>query len=107
MSIPNGWIYGDCGCCCESTVAVEDDCDCPPSGGGTAVGNEVLIVNLVADMAAVVPYDGLKQFNVGGLSIFGDGLGGFWTYLPSSSAPSDGYSVLTPPGGVGRYIKWT
>lgn len=104
MPVPNGWIYGDCGCCCETVEASDSDCDCPDTDG-SSYGIEVLNVNLVADMAAVVPYTGLKEFQVLGLTTVFDGLGGIWAYFPTSSVVSDGYYRITPPGGVGRYIK--
>lgn len=63
-------------------------------------------MDLVADVAATTPYDGLKQFNVRGWFTVGDGLGGVWIYVADSTAEADGYSIIEPPGGVGRYLKF-
>lgn len=80
--------------CCVSDL---EPCDC---------GEPILNVDLVADMAAIPPYDGLKQFNVRGWYTVGDGLGGVWIYDATSEAVADGYSIIEPPGGVGRYLKF-
>lgn len=65
---------------------------------------EVINVDTVADMAATTPYAGLRQFNVLGWITTNDGMGGVWTYQPTSTATADGYYVVDP-GGSGRYIK--
>lgn len=57
-------------------------------------------------MAAVAPYPTLKQFNVSGLNATRDGMGGIWVHISGSTSEADGYDVILPPGGVGRYIKW-
>lgn len=85
--------------CCHPT-----ECS-TSSSASVATGYEVVNVDTVADMAATYPYTALRQFNVSGNVTAGDGGGGIWNYLPSSAATADGYYVLTPPGGVGRYTK--
>lgn len=86
-----------CRPCCT-----EDQCDDPVVDAPVAIVN----VATVADMAATVPYSGLRLFAVGGYLVEGDGQGGFWAYLPASTDTDDGYQTITPPNGVGRYVKW-
>ena len=105
LPIPNCggvWIVS-CNPSCGSTSSSgggggggSTDCDCP---------SETVNVNVVADMAATVPYTGLKQFNVRGWMSIGDGSGGIWAYFPASSEAADGYFVVQPNSGSGRYIK--
>jgi len=66
---------------------------------------EVINVPLVANMAAIAPYDGLKEFNVRGWMTITDGMGGSWLYWPEETAAADGYYTVAPPSGSGRYIK--
>lgn len=67
--------------------------------------NEVLLVNTIADLAALSPYAGLKEVNVLGHLAVGDNAGGAWLYEPTSTATDDGYYTVTPAGGVGRFTR--
>jgi len=80
------------------------DCCATTSTTPTDSSIEVINVDVVADMAAVAPYAGLRQFNVLGWITTTDGMGGIWTYQPTSTATADGYYVVDP-GGSGRYVK--
>ena len=89
------------------TECYTSPCTCTPCC--TTPVNECAdnVVNLdtVADMAAYVPYDQLRQFNLQGQFTAGDGQGGIWEYNKTSTATDDGYWVVTPPAGTGRYLK--
>lgn len=64
----------------------------------------MVLVNTVAEMAAVTPYTFLKSFNVLGQFTPGDGAGGRWIFSPTSEAVADGYYVVATPT-TGRYIR--
>lgn len=83
-------------CFCVPTAIPAQPCSCPEG---------VVNVDLVQDMAATTPYQLLKAFLVRGWNSVGDGFGGTWSYVTDATDVSDGYYVITPPGGVGRYIK--
>jgi len=55
--------------------------------------------------AATVPSQNKQRIFVGGLATDGDGGGGWFTYDSTNSITSDGYMVVAPNSGPGRYLR--
>jgi hypothetical protein len=94
LPIPTCWT-------CRPCASGSNDVTTPTP----ATPKEIVRVNLVADIAGVAPYDGLEQINVRGMTTISDGMGGIWWYLSDSSDTADGYYVIAPTSGNGRYHK--